>query len=86
MAGRKLAGAISPEQLAELRAVVKRMHDAAILRQRAKIQLILDPEIERNAEEQREAIVEVTLVDGAQLREHTTAVRGTAQTFPSPDA
>ena len=55
-----------------------RMQDPAVLRQRAKIQLILDPEIERNAEEQREAIVEVTLTDGAQLREHTTAVRGTA--------
>jgi 2-methylcitrate dehydratase PrpD len=55
-----------------------RMQDPAVLKQRAKIQLILDPEIERNAEEQREAIVEVTLTDGAQLREHTTAVRGTA--------
>jgi 2-methylcitrate dehydratase PrpD len=55
-----------------------RMQDPTVLKQRAKIQLILDPEIERNAEEQREAIVEVTLVDGAQLREHTTAVRGTA--------
>jgi 2-methylcitrate dehydratase PrpD len=55
-----------------------RMQDPAVLKQRAKIQLILDPDIERNAEEQREAIVEVTLVDGAQLREHTTAVRGTA--------
>ena len=55
-----------------------RMQDSAVLKQRAKIQLILDPEIERSAEEQREAIVEVTLVDGAQLREHTTAVRGTA--------
>jgi 2-methylcitrate dehydratase PrpD len=55
-----------------------RMQDPAVLRQRAKIQLILDPEIEHNAEEQREAIVEVTLIDGAQLREHVTAVRGTA--------
>jgi 2-methylcitrate dehydratase PrpD len=54
-----------------------RMQDAAVLRQRAKIQLIFDQEIERNTE-QREAIVEVTLTDGAQLREHTTAVRGTA--------
>jgi 2-methylcitrate dehydratase PrpD len=54
-----------------------RMQDPAVLRQRAKIQLIFDQEIERNTE-QREAIVEVTLVDGAQLREHTTAVRGTA--------
>jgi len=55
-----------------------RMQDPTVLKQRAKIQLILDPEIERNAEEQREAIVEVTLTDVAQLREHTTAVRGTA--------
>jgi 2-methylcitrate dehydratase PrpD len=54
-----------------------RMQDPAVLRQRAKIQLIFDQEIERNTE-QREAIVEVTLIDGAQLREHTTAVRGTA--------
>ena len=54
-----------------------RMHDPAVLQQRAKIQLVFDPEIERNTE-QREAIVEVTLVDGTSLREHTTAVRGTA--------
>jgi len=54
-----------------------RMHDPAILKQRAKIQLVFDADIERNTE-QREAIVEVTLTDGTQLREHTTAVRGTA--------
>jgi 2-methylcitrate dehydratase PrpD len=54
-----------------------RMLDPAVLRQRAKIQLILDPDIERNTE-QREAIVEVTLADGSKLREHTIAVRGTA--------
>jgi 2-methylcitrate dehydratase PrpD len=54
-----------------------RMHDPAVLQQRAKIQLVFDPEIERNTE-QREAIVEVTLTDGTKLREHTTAVRGTA--------
>jgi 2-methylcitrate dehydratase PrpD len=54
-----------------------RMQDPAVLRQRAKIQLIFDPEIESNTE-QREAIVEVTLTDGTQLREHTTAVRGNA--------
>jgi 2-methylcitrate dehydratase PrpD len=54
-----------------------RMHDPAVLKQRAKIRLVFDPEIERNTE-QREAIVEVTLVDGTELREHTTAVRGTA--------
>jgi 2-methylcitrate dehydratase PrpD len=55
-----------------------RMQDPAVLKQRAKIQLILDPDIEHNAEEQREAVVEITLTDGAQLREHITAVRGTA--------
>jgi 2-methylcitrate dehydratase PrpD len=54
------------------------MQDPAVLKQRAKIQLILDPDIEHNAEEQREAVVEITLTDGAQLREHITAVRGTA--------
>src|SRR5260370_22372248 len=50
-----------------------RMQDPAVLKQRAKIQLILDPQIERNAGEQREAIAELTLVDGAPLREHNTA-------------
>jgi 2-methylcitrate dehydratase PrpD len=54
-----------------------RMRDPAVLRERAKIQLVFDADIERNTE-QREAIVEVTLTDGAQLREHVTAVRGTA--------
>jgi len=54
-----------------------RMRDPAVLKQRAKIRLVFDPEIERNTE-QREAIVEVTLADGSVLREHTTAVRGTA--------
>ena len=54
-----------------------RMQDPAVLKQRAKVQLIFDREIEKNTE-QREAIVEVTLTDGAQLREHITAVRGTA--------
>jgi len=53
-----------------------RMKDPAVLKQRAKIELIFDPQIERNTE-QREAIIEITLSDGTQLREHTTAVRGT---------
>jgi 2-methylcitrate dehydratase PrpD len=61
-----------------------RMHDPAVLKQRAKIRLVFDPEIERNTE-QREAIVEVTLVDGTELREHTTAVRGTAANPMSRD-
>jgi 2-methylcitrate dehydratase PrpD len=54
-----------------------RMKDPAVLKQRAKIQLVYDKEIERTAEA-REAIVEVTLTDGTQLREHITSVRGTA--------
>jgi 2-methylcitrate dehydratase PrpD len=53
-----------------------RMQDPAVLRERAKVQLVFDPEIERNTE-QREAIVEVTLTGGEHLREHVTAVRGT---------
>jgi 2-methylcitrate dehydratase PrpD len=54
-----------------------RMQDPAVLKQRAKVKLVFDAEIERSTE-QREAIVEVTLADGSDLREHTTAVRGTA--------
>ena len=54
-----------------------RMKDPAVLKQRAKIQLVYDKEIEKTAEA-REAIVEVTLTDGTQLKEHITAVRGTA--------
>ena len=42
-----------------------RMHDAAVLRQRAKIELIPDEELERRRPN-REAIVEVTLGDGTQ--------------------
>jgi 2-methylcitrate dehydratase PrpD len=53
-----------------------RMQDPAVLKQRAKIELVFDPDIERNTL-QREAIVEVKLTDGTQLREHITAVRGT---------
>jgi len=55
-----------------------RMKDPAVLKQRTKVELIYDKEIEKNTE-QREAIIEVTLTDGTQLREHVTAVRGTAE-------
>jgi 2-methylcitrate dehydratase PrpD len=55
-----------------------RMQDPAVLRQRAKVQLIFDEEIERDSE-QREAIVEVTLGDGTHLKEHVVHVRGTAE-------
>lgn len=53
------------------------MQDPAILRQRAKVQLIPDEQLERHMP-QREAIVEVTLVDSTHLSEHIEAVRGTA--------
>jgi 2-methylcitrate dehydratase PrpD len=55
-----------------------RMQDPAILRERAKVELIPDEELERRLPS-REAIVEVTLTDGTSLREHVEAVRGTAE-------
>lgn len=54
-----------------------RMQDAAVLRQRAKVQLIPDAELERQYPK-RETIVEVTLNDGAVLTERVEAVRGTS--------
>jgi 2-methylcitrate dehydratase PrpD len=55
-----------------------RMQDPAVLKQRAKVQLIGDAELERHMPA-REAIVEVTLTDGTHLTETVKAVRGTAQ-------
>ena len=55
-----------------------RMQDPAILKQRAKVQLIPDAELERQLPA-RVAIVEVTLVDGTRLSETVKAVRGTAE-------
>ncbi len=55
-----------------------RMQDPAILKQRAKVELIPDAELERHLPA-REAIVEVTLTDGTRLTETVKAVRGTAQ-------
>jgi 2-methylcitrate dehydratase PrpD len=55
-----------------------RMSDPAVLRERAKVQLIGDDELEARLP-RREAIVEVTLNDGTTLSEHVTAVRGTAE-------
>jgi len=55
-----------------------RMQDPAILRQRAKVQLIPDDQLQQRLPS-REAIVEVTLVDGTHLTEHVEAVRGTAE-------
>jgi 2-methylcitrate dehydratase PrpD len=55
-----------------------RMKDAAVLRQRAKVQLLPDPALERFLPT-RAAKVEVTLSDGTQLTEEVDAVRGTAK-------
>jgi 2-methylcitrate dehydratase PrpD len=54
-----------------------RMQDAGVLRQRAKVQLIADEEMERRYPK-REALVEVTLNDGTELSERVEAVRGTS--------
>jgi 2-methylcitrate dehydratase PrpD len=54
-----------------------RMEDPAVLRQRAKVRLVPDDALERLMP-RREAIVEVTLVDGKILSERVGTVRGTA--------
>src|SRR5262245_20149184 len=51
-----------------------RMKDPAVLRHRAKVQLIPDEELERRMP-RREAIVDVTLNNGMKLTEHVEAVR-----------
>lgn len=55
---------------------VARMKDPAILRERAKVQLVADDELEKLMP-QRTAIVEVTLTDGRTVRERVGTVRGT---------
>ena len=55
-----------------------RMHDPAILAQRAKVVLVPDAELEKLLPA-RAAVVEVTLNSGQQLSNRVTAVRGTAQ-------
>jgi 2-methylcitrate dehydratase PrpD len=55
-----------------------RMQDPAVLRQRAKVQLVSDAELDKRLPA-REAVVEVTLADGTQLSEHVKAVRGTPE-------
>jgi 2-methylcitrate dehydratase PrpD len=54
------------------------MKDPAVLRQRAKVQLIPDAELQRNLPA-RQAIVEVTLSDGMKLTERVNGVRGTVE-------
>src|SRR6266403_5972755 len=55
-----------------------RMKDPAVLRQRAKVDIIADPRIDARRP-RREAIVELTLADGTQLTEWVRDVRGTAE-------
>ncbi len=55
-----------------------RMQEAAVLKERAKVQLVLDAELERQLPA-RVAIVEVALTDGTRLTETVKAVRGTAE-------
>ena len=55
-----------------------RMQDAAVLRERAKVQLVADEALEK-LHPARVAVIEVTLTDGTKLSERIEAVRGTAE-------
>jgi len=55
-----------------------RMQDPAVLRERAKVQLIPSEEFERLIPK-RVAVVEVTLTDGTHLSERVESVRGTPE-------
>ena len=55
-----------------------RMKDPAVLRQRAKVDVVADPRIDARRP-RREAIVELTFADGTQLNEWVRDVRGTAE-------
>jgi len=63
---------------------VARMRDAAVLRERTKVELVGDAELEARAP-RREAIVDVVFADGTQVSEHVAAVRGTSDN-PMPRA
>jgi 2-methylcitrate dehydratase PrpD len=54
------------------------MKDPAVLRQRAKVDVVADPRIDARRP-RREAIVELTLADGTQLTEWVRDVRGTTE-------
>lgn len=54
-----------------------RMKDPAVLRERAKVELIGDDELEKHMPD-REGIVEVTLKDGTKHSEYVKTVRGSA--------
>ena len=53
-----------------------RMQDPAVLRERAKVQLVPEEELGRLMP-RRQSIVEITLTDGTKLRDHVDSVRGT---------
>jgi 2-methylcitrate dehydratase PrpD len=55
-----------------------RMRDPAVLRERAKVDVLADPRIDARRP-RREAIVELTLANGTQLSEWVRDVRGTAE-------
>ena len=61
-----------------------RMKDPAVLRQRAKVDVVADPRINARRP-RREAIVELTLADGTQLTEWVRDVRGTAENSMTRD-
>jgi 2-methylcitrate dehydratase PrpD len=61
-----------------------RMQDPAVLRERAKVQLVPDAELEKLIPV-RVAIVEVTLADGTVLSERVEHVRGTPENPMSPE-
>src|SRR6202045_2755127 len=61
-----------------------RMQDPAVLRERAKVQLAPDAELEKLIPK-RVAVVEVTLTDGTRLVERVEAVRGTPENPMSRD-
>ena len=61
-----------------------RMQDAAIMRERAKVKVVADEELERILPK-RVAVVEVTLADGTQLQERNDTVRGTPENPMSRD-
>jgi 2-methylcitrate dehydratase PrpD len=62
----------------------ERMKDPAVLRQRAKVELLSDPQIDARRP-LRECFIDVTLKDGTQMHEYVKDVRGTAQN-PMPRA
>jgi 2-methylcitrate dehydratase PrpD len=53
-----------------------RMQDAAVLKERAKVNLVRDEELAKLLPA-RETVVEVELADGSRLSERVSAVRGT---------